>query len=604
MLTNFKTWLNDRTGYQKMLGLYSNRVLPNGPSWAATTASCMLWMFVVVLLTGLVLLSSFSPSASSAWASVFYIEQQPAGSFLRGLHYFGAQALIILFGLHTMRVLLSAAFRSPRELVWITGLLLIPLLMVWAVTGNPLPATQKGYAQIDVEANILGSSPVIGPFARQILIGGDSVGNLTLTHLSFLHMALLPLIVISLTIFHIWQMFRHAPTDKELPPEMVEGAARYWPDQSIRNWSVFAVVFGIVAWLAYTVGAPLELPADPELHHIARPEWYFLFLFELRRYFPPELEIIATMVIPTVAMIFLLLLPFIDRVCSQRASAILRFVIVAAFAASWTWLTFTSLNRDWNDAELQASRLEEEKLRERVHALADAGIPPEGASFLLASDPKIQGPILFERHCASCHSHVDENGEGIAAKEQKAPNLYGFASRDWVKTVLDPEGWTAEHMFGNTELAESDMSYGVVDGLPDVAEDLPKLIAALSAEAELPYQVDQDTADADIIAEGLEFLQSEDNCAMCHKVYDAGENGIGPELTLYGSRSWLRDFISNPAHDRFYANDNNYMTAFAPDRNHPERNTLDEKSIDLLVDWLRQDWYEPETPAVTTDEKP
>ncbi|QDU80570.1 Cytochrome bc complex cytochrome b subunit [Polystyrenella longa] len=596
MWTHFRTWLDDRTGYQKMLGLYSRRVLPNGPSWMATTASCVLWMFVIELITGLVLLSSFSPSASSAWASVFYIEQLPAGSFLRGLHYFSAQALIILFGLHTMRVLLTAAFREPRELVWITGLLLVPLLMVWAVTGNPLPATQKGYSQIEVEANILGGSPGVGPVARAILIGGDDVGNITLTHLNFLHMAMLPLIVGVLTIFHIWQLFKHSPSDKELPPEMIEGAARYWPEQTVRNWVVFSIAFGIVAYLAYTVGAPLEVPADPSIHHIARPEWYFLFLFELRRYFPPELDFIATMVIPTVGLLFMLFLPFIDRFCSQRAGTILRYVIIIGFVVSWTGLTITSMNRDRNDEALQASRQEEEHLRERVHELALGGIPPEGASALLQNDPKTQGPILFKAHCANCHSHVDENGEGFIAENQTAPNLYKFGSREWVTKVLDPEQWASDHMFGNTELSESDMASGVVDFLPDVDEDLPKLIAALSAEAELPYQIDQDTEDTEQIAEGIEFLKDEEGCASCHKVYDSGENGYGPDLTWYGSKSWMRDFISNPEHSRFYGMDNNYMPAFAPNPNHPTRNELDEHSIQMLVDWLRQDWYEaPET---------
>ena len=130
MFRSFLKWFNDRTGYRRLFELYYDRILPNGPSWGATTGSCILWIFIIELVTGLALLSSYSPSATSAWASVFYIENLPSGSFLRGIHYFSGQALIILFALHTMRVLLNAAYRAPRELVWITGLLLVPLLMV------------------------------------------------------------------------------------------------------------------------------------------------------------------------------------------------------------------------------------------------------------------------------------------------------------------------------------------------------------------------------------------------------------------------------------------------------------------------------------------
>lgn len=597
MLARFQNWFNDRTGYRKVLDLYRHRILPNGPSWGATTGSCTFWIFVLELITGLALLTTYSPSATSAWASVFYIENQPGGSFLRGLHYFTSQALIISFALHTIRILLSASYRAPRELVWITCLLILPLLLALAVTGNPLTATQKGYSQIEVEANILGSSPGIGPAARQILIGGDQVGNLTLTHLNFLHIALLPLIVILLTIVHIHQLIKHAPSDKELTTDDTT-MLHYWPHQTIRNTTVVSVVFAIIAFLGYTQGAPLEAPADPEIHYIPRPEWYFLFLFELRTYFPGELEIIATMVIPTVGLGFLLLLPFLDRFFSEKISKALHYFIVIGFVLSWTFLTFNSLNRDWNDQEYLASKHHEEELAERALQLASQGIPPEGAGVLLQNDPKTNGPKLFAQHCASCHSHSDADGKGIVSENPSAPNLYRFGSREWVAKVLDPEEWASDHMFGKTAFKDGDMSTGVTDDLED-EKALQQVIAALSAEASLPYQEIIDREETKAIEAGQSLILDDESCVSCHKFNEGGENGNGPDLTGYGSSAWMKAFISNPLHERFYPDTNDRMPSFASDPEHPELNLLDERSIKLISDWIRRDWYEP---AETTEE--
>ena len=155
-------WLDDRTGYRGLLAPIRRRVLPDGPSWWLTSASCLAWIFAIEVVTGLLMMTTYSPSITSAWASVFYIDQSAAGRFLRGLHYFASHALIVLLAVHVVRVLACQAFKAPRELIWITGLFLMPVVIAWAVTGNPLCASQKAVAQIEVEANIIGSTPLVG----------------------------------------------------------------------------------------------------------------------------------------------------------------------------------------------------------------------------------------------------------------------------------------------------------------------------------------------------------------------------------------------------------------------------------------------------------
>lgn len=584
-----RRWLNSRLGIDELLRPFRRRVVPDGPRWTYTTGPCLMWMLVVELVTGLALMTSYSPSTTSAWASVFYIESLPSGSFIRGLHYYAGQALIVLFIVHTIRVMAQATYRAPRELIWVTGLICIPLVTVWAVTGNPLQGSQKAYAQIEVEGNIIASTPVVGPVIRRVLIGGDSVGNLTITHLHFLHVAFLPILVGFILYIHVTQVIRHSPKVDDL--ENPDAAVRYWPAQTLRNLIASAGALAVVGYLAYRYGAPLETPADPELHHIPRPEWYFLFLFELRRYFTGDYEFIATIVIPGLTLLVLLLLPAIDWVCSQRLSAVLRTLIVIGGVCAWSGLTLSSVLRDREDSEYQESLAEMEQLADRAQVLALQGIPPAGASALLRNDPKIQGPLLFEQHCAVCHPFLDPEGEGIAAETPSAPNLYGFATRDWIAGLLDPEQVGGERYFGNTGFTEGEMvdwvvNYGYVadDEKEAFLQNMKLVAAALSAQAELRMQAEADVEDIEQVREGIRLIKEEVGCVDCHKFSDAGELGYAPDLTGYGSRSWLIAFISNPEHRRFYPESNEGMPIF--------QESLDRRTIGLIADWLRQEWFE------------
>ena len=594
-------WLDARTDYRRLIAPIRNRVVPGGPSWWLTSGSCLLWLFVIELVTGLALMTTYSPSMAAAWASVHYINQSPAGALLRGLHYYTSHALILMFLVHVARVVLTAAFRAPRELIWITGLLLIPLTIVWAVTGNPLSANQKGMAQIEVEGKILGSTPVVGPTIQRILIGGNAPGNLTLTHLYFLHVGLLPALVLTLLVVHISQVHRHG-----LAPLGEQRAGQrdldYWPHQTLRNLAVLSIVVGIVAILSWRYGAPLAAPADPNLPQMPRPEWYFRWLFELRRYFTGQWEFLATLVLPMVVLLYFLSLPVVDQILRRRWSIGLRFFTVFAGIGIWGWLTWSSLARDWNDEEYLASERTSREMAARAQLLAEGDtLPVEGAVTLLRNDPKTQGPLLFRRHCASCHSHSDEHGQGIVAQEMSAPNLYGFGTPQWIAGLLDPDKFGSSQYFGGTKFADGDMASKLREMFDD-AKDRPKLLVqlalaarALAAEAQLPAHAAADRRDASQIAAGLELIHGEFACTDCHRHRGAGELGSAPDLSGYGSREWLAGIIGNPQHERFYPDDHNdRMPAFASDAQQPQQNILSPRELELLVAWLRGDWYEGE----------
>jgi ubiquinol-cytochrome c reductase cytochrome b subunit len=276
----------------------------------------------------------------------------------------------------------------------------------------------------------------------------------------------------------------------------------------------------------------------------------------------------------------------------------------------------------------------------------------------LRNDAKTQGPRLFAKYCASCHDYADpkeqdpirivqkrlqtpaveenedpnakpalardENGR-VVFKPSGAPNLYNIASREWIAGVLDPKQIsriesddlmlpadaketdptkflrevTAAPYFGNSAHAAGEMT-DYVSGDEEFVKlresgKVPSIVAAVSAQAALPYQKDADVkAKQDgSIAAGEVLVKA--NCTMCHNFGQKVEpDGTGyPDLQGYGSREWLIAFIGNPAHTRFYGDGNDRMPAFAKDRQNAANNILTQKQIEMLVDWLRRDYFEP-----------
>ena len=232
---------------------------------------------------------------------------------------------------------------------------------------------------------------------------------------------------------------------------------------------------------------------------------------------------------------------------------------------------------------------------------AGVGIPPAGAVTLLREDPLTQGPKLFAKHCASCHRYDGHDGMGkIPEEAPSGSDLKGFASRQWLTGFFDPEQIDQDRYFGGTDFAEGKMVKFVkkTTGYDDEERRrLQKVIKALSAEARLKSQREQDLADEADIEQGRLLMlkkkgdQAGFGCVRCHRFHDEGELGKGPDLSGYGSREWLTAIIFDPEHERFYEESNDRMPRFG------EQKTIDEKSIELIADWLRGQWYvvSPET---------
>jgi ubiquinol-cytochrome c reductase cytochrome b subunit len=174
---------------------------------------------------------------------------------------------------------------------------------------------------------------------------------------------------------------------------------------------------------------------------------------------------------------------------------------------------------------------------------------------------------------------------------ETAADLKGFGSRDWLAGLLDPNRIGSPHYFGSTKLNDGKMRKFVTEKVarytPELRASLTQVIAALSAEAGLKSQQALDTADGMHLEEGRRLLREDHRCTDCHQFRQADEDATAPDLTGWGSREWLVSFIGNPAQPRFYGKRNDRMPRFKDD------GVLDDRSIGLLADWLRGEWYEP-----------
>jgi ubiquinol-cytochrome c reductase cytochrome b subunit len=508
-----------------------------------------------------------------------------------------------------------------------------------ALTGYLLPWDQKGYWATQVATKIMGIVPFVGPDLQRLVVGGSEYGHHTLTRFFALHAGLLPGALIFFLVLHIALFRKHGLTAKIKPgrPDQM-----FWPDQVLKDAVACLAVLLLVSFLAWQYPAELGAPADPaDSYDAARPEWYFLFLFQFLKFFHGEMgELIGAIVIPGLLMGLLFMMPFIARLkFGHKLNVAMLFLLLAGAAA----LTGMAMREDANKPEHGAAVASAHADAERAIELASEGIPPTGALPLVRGDSKIQGGKLFRKHCASCHDHLDSEGKGITqprelvfaagpdgklpadAKPEPtgAPNLYGFASRAWLTGFLNPQKIAAIHFdatakpdekgkrfitsnsapyFGNTSHRAGDMVGFVNDDLKELDDagkkKLEELIIALSAQAQLKSQAELD-AHAErngVIARGLTNMTeaiTNTACTDCHKFGETDPQAGAPDLTGYGSREWLLAFIGNPEHERFYGEKNDRMPAFYNSPDAPAQNLLDQESIQMIVEWLRGEWYEP-----------
>ena len=310
-----KQFLNDRLPLDGVMA-HLRKPLPKHINLLFSLGSLAMFLLLLQAATGAFLALSYSPSPDHAHNAVKYIsEEVPFGNFVRGLHHWGASAMVIIVFLHILRVVLYGSYKAPRELTWVVGVLLLLVTLGFGFTGYLLPWDEKAYWATVVGIEISSTAPVLGDVVAKVMRGGAEVGAVTLSRFYALHTIWLPWLAFGLVGAHLFlvRFYGSSGLPKNTPEEMKTGKP-FYPDQVFEDVVSMLILFVILACAALFAPVPLEDVADPtNADYDPRPEWYFLFLFQLLKYFQGPFEILGTFVIPTVGMLLLLFLPFLDR---------------------------------------------------------------------------------------------------------------------------------------------------------------------------------------------------------------------------------------------------------------------------------------------------
>ncbi len=208
MTTQIGNWFDERLGWRRVWEAIFKRKIPK-VNWLYTLGSATLFVAVNQIVTGILLTIYYVPTPDHAYDSVQYIMTQvPAGWLIRGLHHWGASAMIVLVGLHMLRVILHGAFKYPREITWLTGVVLLLATIGFGFTGYLLPWDQKAYWATTVGTKIAGVTPGAGDLILRILRGGEELSAVTLARFFGVHVWVLPVILITLVGIHLYLVIR------------------------------------------------------------------------------------------------------------------------------------------------------------------------------------------------------------------------------------------------------------------------------------------------------------------------------------------------------------------------------------------------------------
>jgi menaquinol-cytochrome c reductase cytochrome b subunit len=198
-------WLDERTSMSGVIRWSLFRKVPRGINWFYTLGSATLFAFLNQAVTGVFLAMYYRPDATSAYESIRNINDNVfLGLFVRGMHKWGASVMIILIFLHMGRVFFFGAYKYPRELNWVIGVVLLILVLMMGLTGYLLPLDNRAYWATVVATNIQAGGPFIGPYLANFLVGGADFGATTLSRFYAIHMLLIPGAIAALIGVHIY----------------------------------------------------------------------------------------------------------------------------------------------------------------------------------------------------------------------------------------------------------------------------------------------------------------------------------------------------------------------------------------------------------------
>jgi ubiquinol-cytochrome c reductase cytochrome b subunit len=509
MIRQILDWLEQRTGAPSAIRRFLDEDIPSSSGWRQVFGSVALFLFLTQAFSGILLALNFAPVPGEAYNSLQYIVREVTGGrIIRGLHHWGASMMIVVVVLHMVQVFLWGAYKKPREATWIAGAFLLLMTLAYGLTGYLLPWDNRAYWGTVVTTRIAGGAPVAGAWILELMGATSGIGAVTFARFYTVHVLLLPPLTLLLIAVHVYLVRRHgvAPApDDNLPRK------KFYPGQVFKDTTAIFAAFAVLFLMAVFATAPLGRLADPtDTSYVPRPEWYFLFLFQMLKYFEGPLEVVGSIVLPTCAMLALILTPFIDRGAAKGLRRrVVAFSVVVFGAIGWTGLTAAAVADSPKSEEVLA---EFEGLQDWQQLS-----PEELAGF---------GYIKRE-NCVSCHA--------LGGGEQRiGPDLARAGIRKnaaWlIAHFKNPQGKMPGSQMPAIQLSDSQLN-----ALAAFLLKLnPKNAAALTS-APLP------------VLEGALIYQAH-RCGSCHQINGVGVKMAPPlnGLAMRRSREWVEEHFLTP----------------------------------------------------------
>jgi ubiquinol-cytochrome c reductase cytochrome b subunit len=417
-----------------------------------------------------------------------------------------------------IQVFIYGAYKKPREATWMVGVTLLLITLAFGLTGYLLPWDNRAYFGTVVTTHIMSGAPIAGPYLLRLLgAQGDSVGNVTFSRFYALHTVLLPPLTIILIGIHIYLVRKHgvAPAPGDNAPKR-----KFFPEQVFKDTVGVAIAFIILFLMAVLAKVPLERLADPtDTAYIPRPEWYFLFLFQMLKFFKGPLETFGSVVLPGIAVLGLFLVPFIDRgpmIRLGKRTFAITFVILAAIA--WTGLT---------TAAVITTPKNQESAEDTSPQPPAAGAQP--AAWQSLKPQELAGLGHFKKEgCTGCHMGPGENGIG--------PDLTKIPANHRTISWLVPHFKNPSKIVPGSAMPPIDLPTADLNALSlFVLKLTPQNEAALLTAP-------------DFVTQGATVYQA-NHCDSCHQIDGTGST-LAPALDGVGlrhDRAWLEKHFADPA---------------------------------------------------------
>ncbi len=401
----FDSRLHARETLLPMLAHPVPRSIAGPMGWWYVFGSASLTLLLIQILTGIGLALVYVPAADKAYDSLLYLNyQHPLGWFLRALHYYAGSGMMVMVLVHMTQVFLHGAYKYPRELTWVVGVLLLLCTLGMFFTGQIMRWDPDAYWGLAVGGSMAGRVPVVGPQVVHAVLGGPVIGGNTLSRFFALHVFIIPGALLGLLAVHLWLVLKCGISAPPVPGETVDPRTYdanyekqlktgipFMGEAMLKDALFSALVVIVVVGIALVVGpkGPTGLP-DPAVSGAnPRPEWPFLWLFALLSLSPPGAETFIILVFPVILVVALLLVPFIsnrgERAPSRRPVAVLGVIVAYTLLGI---LTYEGAIAPWSPD---------------MKAWSGDAVPE---SMVKRSGPnELMGAVVFQnKNCRNCHA--------------------------------------------------------------------------------------------------------------------------------------------------------------------------------------------------------